>query len=119
MAGWAPVAMESALSEQNASSLNSLLDKVYRVGGYDFRDYKPGTVTRRLERRLHATGSRTYSEYMRLLDGYPGEYQKLADDLTIQVSGFFRSPYSCQQVARLVLPELLSHKEEKGERMKA
>lgn len=90
--------------------LDLLLEKVYREGGYDFRDYRRGTVTRRLQRRLYAAGARTYVEYMRFLDTHPEEYQRLAEHLTIKVSGFFRSPYAFQQVARLVLPELVSEK---------
>ena len=108
--------MKSAVAEHDVLILDSLLEKVYRDGGYDFRDYKRGTVTRRLARRLHATGVNTYLEYMQFLDSHPEEYRKLADDLTIKVSGFFRSPFSFQQVAKLVLPELLSLKESKGER---
>ncbi|MFC1929650.1 hypothetical protein ACFLW6_02125 [Chloroflexota bacterium] len=79
--------MDCTIVERDSTDLDSLLEKVYRQGGYDFRDYKRGTVTRRLERRLHATGSETYIEYMRFLDAHPDEYQKLADDLTIKVSG--------------------------------
>ena len=108
--------MESTVVEDEALVLDSLLEKVYRGGGYDFRDYKRGTITRRLARRLHATGVSTYPEYMQFLDTHLEEYQKLADDLTIKASGFFRSPYSFQQVAKLVLPELLSSKENRGER---
>jgi len=108
--------MESTVAGREDLALDSLIAKVYRNGGYDFREYKLGTVTRRLERRLHATGSKTYPDYMRFLDTHPEEYQKLADDLTIKVSGFFRSPYSFQQAAGLVLPELLSYKEGRGER---
>lgn len=101
--------------ERDSIDLDLLLEKVYRQGGYDFRDYKRGTVTRRLERRLHATGSETYSEYMRFLDAHSEEYQRLADDLTIKVSGFFRNRYAFQQVAELVLPGLLVAKEKRGE----
>lgn len=108
--------MESAVAEHDALILDSLLEKVYRDGGYDFRDYKRGTVTRRLARRLHATGARTYLEYMQFLDNHPEEYRKLADDLTIKVSGFFRSPFSFQQVVNIVLPQLLTDKEARGER---
>jgi two-component system CheB/CheR fusion protein len=100
----------------DTTALDSLLEKVYRDGGYDFREYKRGTVTRRLERRLQATGVRTYLDYMRFLDTHPEEYQKLADDLTIKVSGFFRSSYTFQQVTRLVLPELTLFKRDRGER---
>jgi len=97
-------------------TLNLLLEKAYQDGGYDFRDYKHGTVKRRLERRLNATGSRTYLDYMQFLDTHPEEYQKFAEYLTIKVSSFFRSPYTFQQVAKLVLPELVSYKRNRGER---
>jgi len=102
--------MGNIVAESDATALDLLLEKVYRSGGYDFRGYKRGTVTRRLERRLHATRAKTYLDYMRILDTYPEEYEKLADDLTIKVSGFFRSPYTFLQVSRLVLPELVSYK---------
>ena len=108
--------MENTVAEHDAVVLDSLLEKVYRDGGYDFRNYKRGTVMRRLERRLHATGAGTYLDYMKFLDGHPEEYQKLADDLTIKLSGFFRSLYAFQQVARLVLPELVSYKRKQRER---
>ncbi|MFC2003199.1 CheR family methyltransferase [Chloroflexota bacterium] len=108
--------MVNGLANQATRALDLLLGKVYRDGGHDFRDYKRGTVTRRLERRLHATGVRTYSEYMRFLDAHPEEYQMLIDYLTIPVSSFFRSPYAFQQVARLVLPELVSYKRSRKQR---
>jgi two-component system CheB/CheR fusion protein len=107
--------VRNAVVGSKAVALDLLLEKVYRDSGYDFREYKRGTVTRRLQRRLYATGVRTYLEYMRFLDTHPEEYQRLADDLTIKVSGFFRSPYTFQQVAGLVLPELISHKRTRGQ----
>lgn len=108
--------MESTATENDVIGLDALLEKVYQDSGYDFREYKRGTVMRRLERRLHAAGARTYLDYMKFLDTHPEEYQKFADDLTIKVSGFFRSPYTFRQVARLVLPELVSLKIKRGER---
>ena len=108
--------MASTVTGIDTTALDSLLEKVHRDTGYDFREYKRGTVTRRLERRLHATGAKTYLDYIHFLDAHPGEYQRLADDLTIKVSGFFRSPYTFQQVAKLVLPELTLLKRDHGER---
>ena len=107
--------MTNMIAENDTAALDLLLDKVYQDGGHDFRGYKHGTVTRRLERRLHATGARTYLDYIQFLDAHPEEYQRLAEDLTIKTSGFFRSPYAFQQVARLVLPELVAYKRKKGE----
>ncbi len=107
--------MERVSTGNNGKALDLLLEKVYRGGGYDFRDYKRGTVTRRLQRRLYATGTTTYEEYTRFLESHPEEYQSLAEDLTIKVSGFFRSRHTFQQVARLVLPRLVAQKMRHGE----
>jgi len=108
--------MVNTVASYDTTTLDLLLEKVYREAGYNFRYYKRGTVIRRLERRLHATGAKTYLDYLRFLDTHPEEYQKLADDLTIKVSEFFRSPHVFQQVVRLVLPELMLHKQSRGER---
>jgi len=108
--------MATIRTENNDEALELLLEKAYRDGGYDFRDYKRGTVTRRLQRRLYATGVTTYGEYMQFLDSHPEEYQRLADELTIKVSGFFRSRHTFQQVARLVLPKLVAYKRGQGQR---
>jgi len=97
-------------------SLDTLLEKVCLEGGYDFREYKRSTISRRLDRRLHAVGAGSLEAYARYLDGCPDEYRRLAEDLTIKVSGFFRSPYCFQQVRDLVLPPLLSARAAAGGR---
>lgn len=102
--------MESKVTEHQEAALDVLLEKVYRDSGYDFRDYRRGTVARRLQRRMLATGAKTYVDYMHFLDLQHEEYDKFASYLTIKVSRFFRSPYTFQQMAALVLPELMSHK---------
>jgi len=108
--------MESATAEREALDFGALLEKVYRRGRCDFREYKRSTVTRRLARRLHVAGVNTYREYMQFLDSCPEEYQRLADDLTIKVSGFFRNPGVFERLKTLVLPELLARKEARNER---
>lgn len=101
---------------ENTIDQNLVLEKVYRVGGYDFRNYKESTISRRLERRLNITGAKTCQEYLRLLDTCPEEYEEFAEYLTIKVSDFFRSPYTFQKISELVLPELISRKKSAGER---
>ncbi len=114
MRGWTSE-MGNTVVGSDSAVLDLLLEKVYRDEGRDFREYKRSTVMRRLERRLHATGSKTCLDYMQFLDAHPEEYQRLADDLTIKVSGFYRSRYAFEQVAKLILPELVSYKRSRGE----
>jgi two-component system CheB/CheR fusion protein len=58
-------------AEVDIKKLDLLLEKVYREGGYDFRDYRHGTVIRRLEKRLHAARTKTYGDYIQFLDIHP------------------------------------------------
>ena len=106
--------MGKTAARRDSTVIDLLLEKVYRDEGRDFREYKRSTVMRRLERRLQATGSKTCLDYMKFLEAHPEEYHRLVEDLTIKVSGFFRSPYAFEQVAGLVLPELVSHKRRQG-----
>ncbi len=108
--------MADMVLEDDAIALDLLLDKVYRASSHDFRQYRRGAIIRRLDRRLQTTRTRTYLEYMQFLDTHPQEYQKLTDYLTIHVSGFFRNAYTFQQVARLVLPELIADKKKRKQR---
>jgi len=102
--------MVAKVLEYDATALELLLDKVYRASAHDFREYRHGAIVRRLDRRLQATRTRTYLEYMQFLDTHPQEYQRLTDYLTIHISSFFRNAYTFQQVASLVLPELVFEK---------
>ena len=97
-------------AEDDIKELDLLLKKVYQNKGYNFQDYRRGTIIRRLEKRLHAAGMKTYRDYIQFLDTHPEEYEKFVECLTIKVSDFFRTPYTFQQVTQLVLPELVSEK---------
>ncbi len=102
--------MESKVTEHQKAALDVLLEKVYQDSGHDFRDYRRGTVARRLERRMLATGVTSYVDYMYFLDSHPEEYNRFVSYLTIKVSRFFRSRYTFQQMSAMILPELLSNK---------
>jgi chemotaxis methyl-accepting protein methylase len=102
--------MVAKVLEYDTRALDMLLDKIYRASSHDFRRYRRGAIIRRLDRRLQATRTRTYLEYMQFLDTHPQEYQRLTDYLTIHISSFFRNAGTFQQVASLVLPELASEK---------
>ncbi len=76
--------------------LLQILDKVHQQKDFDFRGYKESTLKRRIERRLRATKTKSYQQYTEVLDADPSEYTRLIDDLTIQVSDFFRNPEAWQ-----------------------
>lgn len=58
----------------------------------DFRDYKPTTILRRLERRMTAMNTKSQAEYARHCQDHPEELDALFKDLLISVTRFFRDP---------------------------
>ena len=93
--------------ERGKEGLQRLLEKIYRERDFDFREYKETTLNRRLGRRLRARGVQTYTDYACVLDEDPGEYDKLFDDLTINVTGFFRDEAAFMALEEIALPALL------------
>lgn len=87
--------------------LLSILDQVYKVTGFDAQYYQPSTLKRRLERRLLATRSKNYREYLVYLKKNPLEYNKFLEALTINVTEFFRDKRIFHTLKRKILPDIL------------
>jgi len=96
-----------AAAVEDIDGLGRLLDKLYRDRGLDFRDYRPTTMSRRVTRRLRARNVESYEAYARVLDQDPAEYAKLLDDLTINVTEFFRDAEAVKALEDFVLPALI------------
>lgn len=96
---------------EGSKGLISLMEKIYRERGFDFRGYKQSTLARRLGRRLRARCARTYADYARVLDNDQTEYDRLFSDLTINVTSFFRDEQAFKALEEVVLPVLTLKKE--------
>ena len=90
------------------TGLQQVLEKIYRERGFDFREYRKTTLTRRMGRRIRATGAASYEEYADILGRRPDEYTRLFDDLTINVTSFFRDEQAFTALKEVALPELLN-----------
>lgn len=97
--------------------LKQLLQKVFEERGLDFRAYNKTMLRRRLARRLLALRTESYKEYARMLDTHPEEYKELFDTLIISVSYFFRNPLTFEFLYQVVLPEMITHKEQSRDTM--
>ena len=77
---------------------------------HDFTLYKPGTLKRRVERRMAmaAIGTNEMERYVTTLKHEPAEVEQLAKDLLIHVTGFFRDPAVFDVLAKTAVPKLLS-----------
>jgi two-component system CheB/CheR fusion protein len=87
--------------------LRRLLDKLSAEHGFDFREYKLGSLNRRVEARLSQLRIDSLDAYIRHLDRHPEEAEALFDTLLINVTSFFRDPDAWAALREDVVPELL------------
>lgn len=82
--------------------LAELLQIVLARTRVDFRDYKPTTIQRRLERRMIALGLESQADYLKLCRSNPAEVDALFRDFLVSVTWFFRDPSEFLALAPLV-----------------
>jgi two-component system CheB/CheR fusion protein len=81
-------------------------------GGINFREYKPATVMRRIERRMQVRHVPDLENYVRLLDGDLSELHALRREMLIPVTNFFRDPEAFETLAeKVILPIVKEHSE--------
>ncbi len=95
------------MTKEDEKVLRRILNQINRVTGFDARQYRAPTLKRRLERRLLATKSKSYDEYLFLLKKDSSESHKFLDDLSINVSDFFRDRRIFITLKEKILPNLL------------
>ncbi|MFK7821221.1 MAG: chemotaxis protein CheB [Planctomycetaceae bacterium] len=91
-------------------SLNRLL-RLLRVShgiDFSFSFYKPGTVRRRIERRLLLNHATDFEQYVNYAEQDPEELNSLYRDLLIGVTQFFRDRDAFQILESQVIPELIA-----------
>ncbi|HKO97798.1 MAG TPA: CheR family methyltransferase [Pyrinomonadaceae bacterium] len=76
--------------------------------GHDFSNYKRGTISRRIERRLGLREIKSLDEYARILRTDPQEAHLLMKDLLISVTSFFRDQQSMEKLAKIFLPRIVA-----------
>ena len=69
-----------------------MLEGIYRHYGFDFRQYAPASLKRRLWRRINAEGLKTVSALQDKLLHDPAVMERLLLDLSINVTAMFRDP---------------------------
>ncbi len=95
-------------------ALDTLKHRILRERGLDCSQYKDSFLLRRLQMRMRATGSEDYLAYMNFLRHHPEEYGELVNELTINVTEFFRDPDTWETLKDEVAPEILAAKQARG-----
>ncbi len=102
---------QTSLREQDAAKdwLPEIIELLRAKTAHDFRLYKPGTLQRRIERRMAMAAIDTddMDQYLKLLRGDANELDQLAKDLLINVTSFFRDPQVFDLLAKTVIPDLV------------
>jgi two-component system CheB/CheR fusion protein len=106
---------ESARGE--TEGLRQALEVVSRTTGHDFSRYKRTTILRRFHRRMAATGTATLGEYASLLDGDADEARRLGEDLTVNVTSFFRDDAPFQVLEKTVIPDVVERRKAESIRL--
>lgn len=94
----------------SSPDLQRLLNKIYDEKGLDFRGYRETSLKRRVDRRLQFSGAKDYADYINLIDQDPEEYTRLLDNLTVNLTEFFRDYESFRVIEEKVLPQIIEKK---------
>src|SRR5947209_9508350 len=89
--------------------LSLLLEGVFRKYGFDFREYAPASLRRRVWRRVHAEGLTTISALQDKLLHDPASMERLLLDLSINVTAMFRDPAFYVAFREKVVPLLRTY----------
>jgi chemotaxis protein methyltransferase CheR len=89
--------------------LSLLLEGVFRQYGFDFREYAPASLRRRVWRRVFAEGLSTISALQNRLLHDPACMERLLLDLSINVTSMFRDPAFYSAFRQKVVPMLRTY----------
>ena len=88
------------------NDLQWLLEGIFCIYGYDYRDYREGTLKRSLTRRMQLSGISNFHKFReRVLNDWKF-FQKLQQDLSVNVSEFFRCPSFFKALRSDIVPYL-------------
>lgn len=92
-----------------SAGLSEIIAFLQENTAHDFRLYKPGTLERRIERRMGLAAIKVgdMPSYLQLLRDDPHERDLLAKDLLINVTRFFRDPQVFETLEKTVIPDLI------------
>ncbi len=100
---------------ESPATLGAVVDLVQRRTGRDFTAYRPGMLTRRVERRAGLHGLSGFTDYLAYLADHPTEVDDLVNDLLIGVTRFFRDPEAFSVIETEVVPAVLRAKAAGGD----
>lgn len=96
--------------ERHRQDLGAILAVIHSRTGHDFAPYKPPTILRRISRRMALLGIVSLADYASCLREKTEEVSALANDLMINVTGFFRDPEAWEALREAVIQPLVAER---------
>ncbi|MDP3897248.1 MAG: chemotaxis protein CheB, partial [Mesorhizobium sp.] len=105
------VGKDAARGDTSSKALSRIIELLRARTSHDFTLYKPGTLQRRIERRmaLASLDADKMNHYLEILQSDPVELDLLSKDLLINVTSFFRDPEVFGVLAEKIIPEIVSN----------
>jgi two-component system CheB/CheR fusion protein len=97
--------------ESLSAPLDGILQRLHVGSGIDFKEYKPTTVLRRIERRMQVLRSPSLAGYLAHLSDSLEEQASLRRELLIPVTRFFRDPEAFDALAAEVIAPMVARHE--------
>ena len=89
--------------------LELLLEAIHRRYGFDFREYAPASLRRRVRRRMDGEKVETISALQDLILHDPAVMERLLLDLSVNVTAMFRDPSFFVSLRQKVVPLLRTY----------
>ena len=102
-----PESPEARLKNEALNKIFALLRNFSRV---DFSYYKPGTIKRRITRRMFLRKIDSLENYLQFLRKNRDEVEGLFNDVLINVTGFFRDPDAFESLRKEAFPLMMKNK---------
>ena len=96
----------------NDNPMEGIFHLLYQIGGINFKEYKPTTVMRRIERRMQVRHQHDLASYLNLLESDRAEVLTLKRDTLIPVTGFFRDPETFKLLEENVISRIVEEHQE-------
>jgi len=107
-------APDDAAEVADGAAKNETLNKIYTLlrnfSRVDFSYYKPGTIKRRITRRMFLRKIDNLEDYLQFVRKNREEIESLFNDVLINVTGFFRDPDAFESLRKHAFPLMLKNK---------
>ncbi|MFY9153956.1 MAG: protein-glutamate O-methyltransferase CheR [Prolixibacteraceae bacterium] len=88
--------------------ISLLLEGIYKQYGFDFRDYSPASMKRRIKKSVEDEGVSTISGFQEKVLRDPSCMTRFIDNMSISVTSMFRDPELYQAFRKKIIPGLRS-----------